>query len=157
MVKSIWKAESDSALLLEIIMTGDLKSLKWPAVSAALYKKGFSFTAEACRQHFQKLRKDYLGPNASPAKRTKSNPGTPSKKPKPTKSFVDLSNDTGNGNGNAESSSFAHDDDDEEFGVSPSPLKRKREVKEEEEGQSAPRFKMEYADAGRAVDLEQNE
>lgn len=129
-------------------------------------------------QHFQKLRLAYQGPNASPAKRTKatSATGTPSKKPKPTKSFMDLSNDSanGNGNGNGESSAggsgnagFAHDDDDEEFG-SPSPSKRKRVMKSEGmmksegeeaagEAQSAPLFKMEHADAGRPVDLEQDE
>lgn len=46
---SIWKPESDSALLLEIVMIGDMKSLKWPAVAAAMQQKGFGFTAEACR------------------------------------------------------------------------------------------------------------
>ncbi|TVY35168.1 hypothetical protein LOCC1_G008860 [Lachnellula occidentalis] len=160
-----WKPESDRALLLIIIMTGDLKTFKWPAISAELQEKGFTFTAEACRQHFQKLRREHNSPIATPTKQPRAPQPRSIKKPKatatPTKShlqsYIDLS---------ASSPSSAHhagSDDDEDFGfgahsASPSPMKRKRVMKKEEEnGQSAPLFKIEGVEVGGVVDLERDE
>ncbi|TVY81033.1 hypothetical protein LSUE1_G008881 [Lachnellula suecica] len=143
--KSRWDAESDRCLLLNIIEGGDLKGSEWPAISLKMKDKGYNFTHEACRQHYQKLRKEFRGgasnakPKASPAPKAprtpKSTTTTPRKGSKASKSFTSDSDTTG---------SMAHGDDDEPS--SPTPLKRKRMTKTEEEENgvhSAPLFKME--------------
>lgn len=44
-----WNAESDRALLLVIILTGNLTSFKWNEIAVGMEQKGFGITAEACR------------------------------------------------------------------------------------------------------------
>ncbi|ESZ89456.1 hypothetical protein SBOR_10160 [Sclerotinia borealis F-4128] len=55
---SQWNHKADKDLLLAIIEGNNLKAIEWPMISEKLQKKGYSFTKEACRQHFQKIRKE---------------------------------------------------------------------------------------------------
>ncbi|KAF8856287.1 hypothetical protein BDZ45DRAFT_561403, partial [Acephala macrosclerotiorum] len=55
---SQWNYEADRDLLLAIIDEGALKSVIWPKISEKMAAKGYTFTHEACRQHFQKIRKE---------------------------------------------------------------------------------------------------
>ncbi|KAF7900636.1 uncharacterized protein EAF01_007938 [Botrytis porri] len=55
---SQWDHRADKDLLLAIIEGNNLKAIEWPTISERLQKKGYSFTKEACRQHFQKIRKE---------------------------------------------------------------------------------------------------
>ncbi|KAF7916553.1 uncharacterized protein EAE98_010652 [Botrytis deweyae] len=55
---SQWDHRADKDLLLAIIEGNNLKAIEWPIISESLQKKGYSFTKEACRQHFQKIRKE---------------------------------------------------------------------------------------------------
>ncbi|KAF7872507.1 hypothetical protein EAF04_003428 [Stromatinia cepivora] len=79
---SQWDHRADKDLLLAIIEGNNLKTIEWPAISERLQKKGYSFTKEACRQHFQKIRKESR--TGSPSASASTTPAaTPAKKRKP--------------------------------------------------------------------------
>ncbi|KAB8301173.1 hypothetical protein EYC80_003069 [Monilinia laxa] len=79
---SQWDHRADKDLLLAIIEGNNLKAIEWPTISERLNQKGYSFTKEACRQHFQKIRKESrtgsqsvssnTAPAVAPAKKRKS-------------------------------------------------------------------------------------
>ncbi|KAL2066673.1 hypothetical protein VTL71DRAFT_2745 [Oculimacula yallundae] len=55
---SQWNGDADRDLLLAIIEDGSTKSINWPNVASTIQGKGYSFSHEACRQHFQKIRRN---------------------------------------------------------------------------------------------------
>ncbi|PMD56276.1 uncharacterized protein K444DRAFT_616084 [Hyaloscypha bicolor E] len=146
---SQWDHKADKDLLLAIIENGDLKSISWPAIAAKMQAKAYTFTHEACRQHFQKIRKESRnsaggGDSSSPNKRANTNgvhKSTPRKGSKAHGSFEQSAND---------------DDDEEDLNTPPSKRKRtkKEEGKENADEQSAYLFKVEH---GAVIDLENND
>ncbi|KAJ6262218.1 hypothetical protein Dda_3023 [Drechslerella dactyloides] len=53
-----WSIENEHKLLLTIIKLLNISQLpKWEEVSREMHSLGLEFTAEGCRQHFQKIRK----------------------------------------------------------------------------------------------------
>ncbi|KAI9647193.1 hypothetical protein NHQ30_003576 [Ciborinia camelliae] len=111
---SQWDHRADKDLLLAIIEGNNLKAIEWPAISEKLQKKGYSFTKEACRQHFQKIRKESR--TGSPSVSTNTTPAatpaaTPAKKRK------------------SKAASFEDGDDDDEE-ETPTKVKSKRVKKE---------------------------
>ncbi|KAK0127854.1 hypothetical protein ONS96_007355 [Cadophora gregata f. sp. sojae] len=161
MPPSQWDQKADRDLLLAIIDEGALKGIVWPKIALALQAKGYTFTHEACRQHFQKIRKQSSAtnnangngtsnstPTASPKKKA-----TPRKTPKAAANYGATMND---------------DDDDEDLPPPPS-AKRKRVVKKEENGvgggvdeneRGSYQFKIEQlggAEHAHVVDLEHDE
>jgi len=154
---SQWDHRSDKDLLLTIIEMGSLSHIDWETVSATMKAKEYTFTKEACRQHYQKIRKEARNsaPNGSfstPVKATakaatKSTPATGSK---------------------GKSASFAksayannYEDDDEEYFMTPSIKRQRSGVKKEKTepvdmggfyGQTAAQFKVEYENDGSGFD-----
>ncbi|RDW95339.1 hypothetical protein BP5796_01102 [Coleophoma crateriformis] len=163
---SAWDDRADKHLLLAIIDEGALKSISWQNVSDALNQKGYTFTREACRQHFQKLRRESRGNRANTTP-TQPSKGTPTKR------------GTGSSTGKSKAQFASNDrneDDDEEpypptptyqnysFASTPASKKRKVEKMEEEEprdlvygGQNAAIFKLEDAEDSGVVDLERDD
>ncbi|KAE9371970.1 hypothetical protein N431DRAFT_339252 [Stipitochalara longipes BDJ] len=146
---SQWDHKADKDLLLAIIENGDLKSISWPTIAGKMQAKAYTFTHEACRQHFQKIRKESRngaggGGDSSPPKRSQTNgvhKSTPRKGSKAHGSFAETIND----------------DDEEELNTTPSKKRKifkKEEGKENSEEQSAYQFKMEQ---GGVIDLENDE
>ncbi|TGO66162.1 hypothetical protein BOTNAR_0066g00010 [Botryotinia narcissicola] len=85
---SQWDHRADRDLLLAIIEGNNLKAIEWPTISERLEKKGYSFTKEACRQHFQKIRKESR--TSSPSASTSTTPAASSvKKRKSKAAFVE--------------------------------------------------------------------
>ncbi|KAI9856564.1 MAG: hypothetical protein M1824_005383 [Vezdaea acicularis] len=78
----LWSTEKDFALLLAIIESSEAKiTPQWPQISAKL---GGDFSAEACRQHFMKIKRQSAGNAAesahnSPTKSSNANVTTPGK------------------------------------------------------------------------------
>ncbi|KAG0647813.1 hypothetical protein D0Z07_6040 [Hyphodiscus hymeniophilus] len=156
---STWDGASDRDLLLTIIDEGGPGSSKWQVIADKMQAKGYTFTKEACRQHFQKIRKESRSSNPggpSPVRpgpivpKTRAPKGTNSAKstPRKGKSMTDSFATT-----NGSSNSFDDDDDDM---ITPS--KRKRTVKEEFGVQSAPLFKIEGQGVEtKPIDLDQDE
>jgi len=144
---SNWDHKADKDLLLTIIEEGALKSIDWPNISARLAQKGYTFSKEACRQHFQKIRKDARANGEAT--------------PTPNRTSNGLAKSAGNKGGKA-NGSFSYgrenEDDDEEMKT---PTKRKRVAKLEKQedmasfnGQSAMLFKMEEMNGnGSPIDL----
>ncbi|KAH8593738.1 hypothetical protein B0O99DRAFT_626936 [Bisporella sp. PMI_857] len=60
MAPTPWNDKSDRDLLLALLLAEDgaLKGVKWDVISAKMTAQGYNFSNEACRQHFQKLRKE---------------------------------------------------------------------------------------------------
>ncbi|QSZ33747.1 hypothetical protein DSL72_005318 [Monilinia vaccinii-corymbosi] len=114
---SQWDHRADKDLLLAIIEGNNLKAIEWPVISERLNQKGYSFTKEACRQRFQKIRKESR--TGSPAVSTNTTPAATQVKKRKSKSasFEDV-----------------NEDDDEE---TPSKIKSKR-MKKENANQSTP-------------------
>ncbi|CZT09227.1 uncharacterized protein RAG0_14059 [Rhynchosporium agropyri] len=55
---STWTGDADRDMLLTIIEEGGSgKSIPWPEVARNLQNKGYTFSHEACRQHFQKIKR----------------------------------------------------------------------------------------------------
>ncbi|EKD16221.1 uncharacterized protein L3040_009539 [Drepanopeziza brunnea f. sp. 'multigermtubi'] len=138
---SVWDHKADKDLLLTIIDEGSLKSIAWPSISNKMADKGYSFTHEGCRQHFQKIRKEArnghnaletLAPSPSKAKAKAKAVTTPRKASK------------------KENAPWADGDDnkDDYEDLPPPSSKRKREVKKEQpldqESSQAYQFKVEY-------------
>ncbi|KAI9744232.1 MAG: hypothetical protein M1818_002384 [Claussenomyces sp. TS43310] len=123
MPNSVWDAATDRELLLSIVDTQTLSKIEWGKVSTMLKAKGFTFSHEACRQHYQKIlkggRNGQAGtPNKPKEKRAKSTPGSQSKAK--TSKNIKANDD--------------NDDDDEGSLNDETPTKkRKLEVKEEGE------------------------
>ncbi|KAH8657164.1 hypothetical protein BGZ60DRAFT_384043 [Tricladium varicosporioides] len=150
--KSTWNAESDRDLLLAIMELGKLEGLDWHAVSARMGDKGYSFSNEGCRQHYQKLRKAYKskgpGPTTSPIKAngspSKSTNTTPRKRaPKSTKSSQST-------NGNSFASTIPNSTGDYEEDVEnfQTPSKRpKMEAKYQKQGSDEYNYGMEKVNA----------
>ncbi|KAF5874268.1 uncharacterized protein Bfra_004275 [Botrytis fragariae] len=113
---SQWDHRADKDLLLAIIEGNNLKAIEWPTISERLQKKGYSFTKEACRQHFQKIRKESR--TGSPSVSTSTTPAVTSVKKRKSK---------------AASIEEEQENDDEE---TPSKNQSKR-VKKESDDQSA--------------------
>ncbi|TGO44392.1 hypothetical protein BCON_0529g00060 [Botryotinia convoluta] len=80
---SQWDHRADKDLLLAIIEGNNLKAIEWPTISERLQKKGHSFTKEACRQHFQKIRKESR--TGSPSASTSTTPAATSVKKRKSK------------------------------------------------------------------------
>ncbi|RDW88083.1 hypothetical protein BP6252_00115 [Coleophoma cylindrospora] len=159
-----WDDRADKHLLFAIIEEGALKSISWQNVSDALNQKGYTFSREACRQHFQKLRRESRG-NRTNTTPTKPSKGTPTKQ------------GTGSGKSKAQfASNDRNEDDDEEsfpptpthlnysFASTPASKKRKVEKMEEEKprdlvygGQNAAIFKLEDAEDAGVIDLERDD
>ncbi|CAG8983600.1 hypothetical protein HYALB_00004621 [Hymenoscyphus albidus] len=103
---SVWNHESDKDLLLTIIAGRKLEGINWKDVADEMTKAGYTFTQEACRQHFQKIRR---GSKAPRKEKGASAAATPTKRKA-----------TSTQNTPAKSSSQAHnnedDEDDEAFG-----------------------------------------
>lgn len=145
---SQWDHKADKDLLLAIIDDGQLKSIVWPGIAAKMQAKGYTFTHEACRQHFQKIRKE------SKTGRGSSGISTPPKQA----SKANGTSTTASGNkrkSTSKSTSFAStngfsqggEDDDEEIDT---PSKKRKVnangIKKEEYdgyGQEMPVFKTE--------------
>jgi hypothetical protein len=148
---STWDHKADKDLLLTIIEEGALKSIDWPNISARLTRKGYAFSKEACRQHFQKIRKDARANNEANSEATST----------PKRASNSLAKSAGNKGGKA-NGSFSYgrenDDDDEEMNT---PTKRKRVTKVEKQEdmagfnvQNAMLFKMEDMNGNRSpIDL----
>lgn len=102
-----WSLLDEKRLLFNIIEISGVKMPSWIAVSE---KMDGAYTAEACRQHFQKMKRESIKGDGS-AKR-KSKPGTPKTPSRKRKQL----------NGDAE---------DDELTSTPSKIKK---MKEEEEG-----------------------
>ncbi|TGO17917.1 hypothetical protein BPAE_0403g00010 [Botrytis paeoniae] len=113
---SQWDHRADKDLLLAIIEGNNLKAIEWPTISERLQEKGYSFTKEACRQHFQKIRKESR--TGSPSASTSTTPAATSVKKRKSK---------------AASIEEGQENDDEE---TPSKNQSKR-VKKESDDQSA--------------------
>ncbi|KAF3921459.1 hypothetical protein ABW21_db0205687 [Orbilia brochopaga] len=63
-----WTIENEHKLLLSIIKLLNISQLpKWEEVSKEMRNQGLEFTAEGCRQHFQKIRKSKT-PTGTPRK-----------------------------------------------------------------------------------------
>ncbi|KFY23490.1 hypothetical protein V493_05831 [Pseudogymnoascus sp. VKM F-4281 (FW-2241)] len=149
---SPWTPAADRDLLLAIIDENKLQGLDWRLISAKMDTKGYSFTHEGCRQHFQKLRRaSATGANGSvpSTPRTPKTPKTPaSRKPKQLDNNV-------------------NDDEVDEF-ATPSKKRKRDIVKVDQENddvkeingidfgdQTAAQFKMESLSGGEDfVDLE---
>ncbi|KAH7413400.1 hypothetical protein BKA64DRAFT_353683 [Cadophora sp. MPI-SDFR-AT-0126] len=118
MPPSQWDHKADKDLLLAIIDEGALKSIVWPKIALAMQAKGYTFTHEACRQHFQKIRKQ------SSTNGTSTPTSSPKKKATPRKTAKA-----------ADYSANMNDDEDDDEDLPPPPSsKRKRVVKKEENG-----------------------
>ncbi|RDL34004.1 uncharacterized protein BP5553_08372 [Venustampulla echinocandica] len=152
---SAWDHKSDKDLLLAIIENGVLKGIEWPKIAQKMTAKGYTFTHEGCRQHFQKIRKEARSdpsPNPnSPVATPKKRPASSSKKvatPSKGKTFSDSFNSTPTSKGNSFSfvKEFDESEDDE---IDTPQLNRVKKMKLENENglQSAPLFKMENLDA----------
>ncbi|RAL66346.1 hypothetical protein DID88_006015 [Monilinia fructigena] len=111
---SQWDHRADKDLLLAIIEGNNLKAIEWPTISERLNQKGYSFTKEACRQHFQKIRKESR--TGSPSASSNTTPAvTPAQKRKSKVASLKEGN---------------KDDDDDDDDESPSKNKSKRLKKE---------------------------
>ncbi|PVH80946.1 hypothetical protein DL98DRAFT_588004 [Cadophora sp. DSE1049] len=121
MPPSQWDHKADKDLLLAIIDEGALKSIIWPKIALTMQAKGYTFTHEACRQHFQKIRKQSSG--TSSANGTSTPTSSPKKKATPRKTAKATNY----------SATMNDEDDDEDLPPPPS-AKRKRVVKKEESG-----------------------
>ncbi|KAF7956904.1 hypothetical protein EAE96_004228 [Botrytis aclada] len=122
---SQWDHRADKDLLLAIIEGNNLKSIEWPTISERLQTKGYSFTKEACRQHFQKIRKESRAgsASASASASTSTTPAATSVKKRKSK---------------AASIEEGQDNDEE----TPSKIQSKR-VKKESDDQSAAKLGVE--------------
>ncbi|CAL3966877.1 unnamed protein product [Diplocarpon coronariae] len=154
---SQWDHKADKDLLLVIIDEGTLKGIAWPTISDKMSSKGYTFTHEGCRQHFQKIRKEARGGIA----KSDSGPSSPSKRTS-SKTTPRKSSSGKGGKGPADCGSGEVEDDDEE--LPPPPSKRRRGVKKEEpkfepeNSQQAYQFKVEQTDMyENAIDLENDE
>ncbi|KUJ09055.1 uncharacterized protein LY89DRAFT_741353 [Mollisia scopiformis] len=141
---SQWDAKADRDLLLAIIDEGALKSVLWPKIAQKMKDRGYTFSHEACRQHFQKIRKEAK----SPSKSATSTPRKRSTNDTPTSSFKSSSQKT-----NTTTSSILDDEDFE----TPTKKRKKNEhpIKEEVDFQQAYRFKAE--NEGEIIDIEREE
>ncbi|KAG9236114.1 hypothetical protein BJ875DRAFT_457245 [Amylocarpus encephaloides] len=133
---STWNAESDKDLLLTIIARGNLTSISWPGIAATMASMNYTFTHEACRQHFQKIRRERqksLG--ISPAKATGKESSNSKSTTTPRKRAFSSKS----------SAKHANSDDEEDFQDTPSKKKKKSspQMKKENAAMNTPRFKME--------------
>ncbi|KAH7370838.1 hypothetical protein BKA65DRAFT_545537 [Rhexocercosporidium sp. MPI-PUGE-AT-0058] len=167
MPPSQWDHKADKDLLLAVIDEGALKGIVWPKIAVTLQSKGYTFTHEACRQHFQKIRKQSASSsgngNGIGANNNSSAPSSPKKRPTPRKPSAATSaknQTTGYGAG------VEDENDDEEDMPPPPSAKRKRVMKKEESAANgrderpAYQFKIEQlggAEHADAVDLEHDE
>jgi len=137
---SAWDHRSDKDLLLTIIENGNLVHIDWQSVSATMKSKNYTFSHEACRQHYQKIRKEARNSNGSSF-------STPTK---PNTSAKSTPASRRNGKG-ANNHSFSNDDDEELLATPSNKRKRptpKHEKAEPEDlggflGQTAAQFKLE--------------
>ncbi|CZR53679.1 uncharacterized protein PAC_03559 [Phialocephala subalpina] len=136
---SQWDHKADRDLLLAIIEEGALKSVIWPTIAEKMNAKGYTFTHEACRQHFQKIRKESKSAPKSAAGNSPAAP-TPRKRTSTTKTNGRTSNGT---------RSFSNDSEDFD---TPS---KKRKFKEEVDFEQAYQFKAE--NPGEVIDIEREE
>jgi len=137
---STWDHKADKDLLLTIIEGQTLKSIDWKMVSAAMQQKSYTFSHEACRQHFQKIRKEARNSAGdgvfTPCKSSNGTKTTPASRRK--------------------ASSFANEDgDDEEAFDTPTKKRKTKSAKKEETedmrglfGQTAAQFKIEEFEDG---------
>jgi len=149
--KSIWNHEADKDLLLTLIEAGKLKNIDWEDIAAKMSGK-YTFTKEACRQHFQKIRKEAKG--ESDEEGSARAPKTPSKKAAAAKS-------TPKAKKGASVSASADTFDDEEDEEMMGSKKRKRTGFKVEQGagfggNQATLFKMEIPANG-VIDLENDD
>lgn len=154
---STWDHKSDKDLLLTIIEMGKLQTIMWPEIANKMQAKGYTFTKEACRQHFQKIRKEAQkgsDSTASPARAAAKNPKPSGATTTPQKAGMAQ-------NGSFKSTFDNHEEDDEEdMSQGPNSKRVKLEAQRNGYGQSAPLFKVEHLTGnGHAapVDLENNE
>ncbi|EHK98899.1 hypothetical protein GLAREA_05576 [Glarea lozoyensis ATCC 20868] len=156
MTNTTWNHESDKDLLLTIIARGSLTSIVWKDIAAEMTALGYGFSHEACRQHFQKIRKqrrNALGTSSTPS----SSATTPKKRKTPD---APKTSATSKGNKNNTTSVDVEDDDE---GFEDTPTKKSKTAKVERGFLQAPIFKME--DTGREnvyggrpyIDLERND
>ncbi|KAL5326153.1 hypothetical protein ACEPPN_007291 [Leptodophora sp. 'Broadleaf-Isolate-01'] len=169
MPPSQWDHKADKDLLLAIIDEGALKGIVWPKIAVTLQSKGYTFTHEACRQHFQKIRKQSsssTGPSTNGngnGNGNTSSPSSPKKRPTPRKPSTPTASKsqtqtTGYGNNN-------DDEDDEDLPPPPSSKRKRIEKKEERVGSAGGRagergvyqFKIEQLGGAEHVDLEHDE
>ncbi|TAQ83606.1 hypothetical protein B7494_g8070 [Chlorociboria aeruginascens] len=157
MAGSSWNHESDRDFLLTIIEGGQLKGIKWDVIAATLQAKGYTFSKEACRQHFQKLRKESsLGLSSTPSSR--ANAPTPRKRAVSGSSKSKLSKSAKSAD---RSLTTIDDDDDEEDIEMQTPSKNKK--MKTEDGVVRKLFKVEElgenenGSAGGVIDLDGDE
>ncbi|KAI7085759.1 hypothetical protein KC356_g5584 [Hortaea werneckii] len=127
MPSSPWNDATDRQLLLAIIHLTAPQLPKWDQVAAMM---GNGFTAEAVRQHFQKMRKDsraQLGETATTKKGGNSTKSTPRKPKAPTGN-----GETPSKSGKRKEASNGPDEADDDDMESPT-KKMKAEEDEEEE------------------------
>lgn len=144
---SQWDHKSDKDLLLTIIDTGALKGIDWKAIAERMVAKGYTFTHEACRQHFQKIRKEARSdsPATTPTHaRTTSTP----KSQKRSKGLIYDGNQ-------------ANSDDEEILTTPAKRAKVRAEAKVKAEGQencqTVAYFKIEESMGSNVVDLERDD
>ncbi|KAI9053937.1 hypothetical protein LZ554_002881 [Drepanopeziza brunnea f. sp. 'monogermtubi'] len=168
---SIWDHKADKDLLLTIIDEGSLKSIAWPSISNKMADKGYSFTHEGCRQHFQKIRKEARNGHSSPLDAPAPSPSKPkankAKAVTTPRKASKKENDNapwGSGHGHGHDNNNNIKDDDED--LPPPSAKRKREVKKEKEEplldqqqqEAAYQFKVEHmADVKPRINFENDE
>ncbi|KAI9883814.1 MAG: hypothetical protein M1823_004398 [Watsoniomyces obsoletus] len=76
---STWSLQDNYKLLLAIVELNNVKTASWPIIAQ---KMGGSYTAEACRQHYNKIKRDTASgkgessANSSPEKPKPAAPGT---------------------------------------------------------------------------------
>ncbi|KAG9240339.1 hypothetical protein BJ878DRAFT_297828 [Calycina marina] len=150
--KSIWNHEADKDLLLSVIAEGSLKGHNWASVSARMETKNYNFTKEACRQHFQKIRKEAGGNGGSVAATNGDNDSPAKSSPKRSRATET------DAKGKLSKTAPPAQENDEGEGGEPSPSKRQCTVKTEDGVKSEGgdvrirAFKMENAE-GESVPL----
>ncbi|KAM3078092.1 hypothetical protein ACMFMG_002606 [Clarireedia jacksonii] len=159
---SAWDHAADRDMLLCIIEVGDIKSIQWDVVSQKMQAKGYTFTKEACRQRFQKIRRESKShhPSTTPS----SAETTPAKKRQRASKSKSTSTPTTSTSSRQKLGTYVfngaeeEEEDDDEDDLLPSPqskhMKQEVEFKDFEQQQQVRQIKIEKAGREGMVDLD---
>ncbi|KAL9137934.1 MAG: hypothetical protein Q9175_000844 [Cornicularia normoerica] len=143
-----WGDMREKQLLLEVIAASNPTVLgsAWPTIAAAM---GGGYTAEACRQKFQGIKRNLKPTNADTTPKN-----TPTKATKTTKPKPPTSANASKGRKRKAAEANIHEDDEESTLFTPKSQRSKKENDAGTDGMGAEVFK---AEDGENVDLERND